>query len=90
MVLQKLGDRSHLIVLNCRVARRKRRLMIHDDFPGLVARVQVVNEPVAKARGVCRKRKDGCALVRRIAEQKVVKQVRIGVQEDEVRVAVIE
>src|SRR5262249_21966889 len=88
VIFQEPCNRPHLIVANRRIATRKGRLVKYNDFPDLVATVEVVNQPVSQYGGICWKGK-GCRCVRRPAGEYVVEKVWVSIEKHEMRIAII-
>ncbi len=88
MVLEKLGDRPHLVVPHGRIPGRKRGLVKHHKFPGLPAGVEITNQPIAKHRGI-RGKRELRSRVHRWPIENPIKQMWVGIQENEMRAAVV-
>jgi hypothetical protein len=89
MVFQQLGDGAHLVVHNGCVAGRESRLMVDNDLPRLLAGIEVMDYPLAESGRICSER--GRGRVEGIsAGQIVVEEMRIGVEEKNVGIAVVE
>src|SRR5258706_12687565 len=88
MVLQELGDRSHLVVPHRSVPGRKRRLVKHYEFPRLRTGIEIMNQPIAKHRGIRRKRELRSRVYGWSVEHPI-EQMRVSVQENVMRVAVV-
>ena len=89
VVFEELRDRAHLSIEQRRISGGEGRLVEHDHLPELLAGIQIVDHPLSERRRVGDEgRRRG--VEGRSARQVVVEQVGIGVQEQEVRVAVIE
>jgi len=89
MVFEQLGDGAHLVVGDGGIAGGEGRLVVDDDLPELFAGIEVVDDPIlerGRISGEDRRRSvEGIA-----AGKIVVKEVRIGVEIEEVRVAIVE
>src|SRR6201998_2432557 len=89
MVLQQFGNRAHLVVDEGCVARSEGWLMVDDDFPRLLAGIEVLHDPLARRSRIGpegRRR----SIESIAAGQIVVEQVRVGIEEEDVGIAVIE
>ncbi len=89
VVLEELGDGTHLRIAHGGVARGKRRLMKYHNLPGLGAGIEIVDQPVAQdawIRGKCLR---GFGIERRVV-QLAVEEVRVGVEKHEVGAAGVE
>src|SRR6202030_3575095 len=89
MVLEELCGRAHLIIPDRSIPGRKRRLVKHHEFPRLRTGIKIVNQPIAKHRRIWRKgelrgRGYGWPV------EHPIKQVRVGVQKNEVGAAGVE
>src|SRR5262249_6211259 len=89
VILEHLRDLTHLIVTQRRITRGVGRLVIDYDLPGLVRSVEIRDEPVAKDLRIGRKRAWGFGIDRCEVDDGIV-EMRIGIEENEMRIAVVE
>ena len=90
MVFEKLCNRAHLVIAQRGVSRRECGLVKNDNLPQLIAGIEVANQPVAENRRICREWERGRSVIRVGARQLIVKQMGVGIKEDDMCVAVIE
>jgi hypothetical protein len=89
VVFKQLGDCAHLAVDYGCIARGERRLMIDNNLPWLLAGIKVIDDPLPQSRWIgheCRRWR----VVGISARQIVVEEMRVGIEEEDMGVAVVE